>query len=151
MWLCNCRLKSGVICCWSLGDRVGSFWSEKDLGKVKTLEWRKVASGWKGFQDQVVDIFTKPLMTESFNKLKTLLEMTNLGKLNLRGMLKIKLNFKEPCIKCHSMRIMWKCLEESKSLLLFKVYGLIVKNFKRLLERYSKRLLEICVLKYVEI
>jgi len=85
MWLCNCRLKSGVICCWSLGHRVGSFWSEKDLGKVKTLEWRKVASGWKGFQDQVVDIFTKPLKTESFNKLKTLLGMTNPEKLSLRG------------------------------------------------------------------
>ena len=80
--------------------------------------------------DQVADIFTKPLKTESFNKLKTLLGMTNPEKLSLRGMLKIKLNFKEPCIKCHSMRIMWKCLEESKSLVLVKVHGLMVNNSK---------------------
>ena len=24
----------------------------KDLGKVKTLEWWKAASGWKGFRDE---------------------------------------------------------------------------------------------------
>ena len=39
---------------------------------------------------------------------------------------------------------------KSKSLVLVKVHGLMVKNSKRLLERCGKRLLGICVWKYVE-
>ena len=48
-WLssCTCILyfgKRGV----TLG--IGYFWNGKDLRKVKTLEWWKVAPGWKGLR-----------------------------------------------------------------------------------------------------
>jgi len=41
-----------VFCHWSFGRGVGGFWSEKDLRKARTLEWRKSASGWKGIREE---------------------------------------------------------------------------------------------------
>ena len=41
-----------MICRWSLGRGVGDFWSGKDLGKAKILEWWKTDPIWKGLQEE---------------------------------------------------------------------------------------------------
>lgn len=43
-------------------------------------------------QDQVVDIFTKPLEVKLFTKFKTLLGMMDERKIKLRGTVELKLN-----------------------------------------------------------